>query len=105
MSKTRKILDQYFFAPDRYLDYDGDILHAGAVKKFISRPAVKASSLVSVALAVTFAAANDKNFAATILAVTMGSLGGITFSRSLRKDKTPIFMIHVPIKKRHCTLI
>jgi len=67
MSKTSKLLDQYLFAPDRYLDYHGNIVDAGRVKNFISQPSTKIAVFVGVALATGLAATDNKNLAQIFL--------------------------------------
>lgn len=96
MSKVSKILDQYLFAPGRHLDVNGNIVGAGAAKKFLSRPETKIGALAGVTLAVTFAAADQKDLAqftfSTAAAFTCASLTSM-------KKPHPIYYDTAPEKK------
>lgn len=106
MSKTSKILDQYLFAPARYLDYHGNIVDAGRVQNFISRPSTKIGALAGVVLAVAFAAANDKDFATNALSSAAGVITGLTLANGILRKPLPIYFDTTPDKKEplHPTL-
>jgi hypothetical protein len=57
MLKVSKILDQYLFAPGRYLDVVGNIVGAEAAKNLLSKPEAKIGALTGIGLAIRFAAA------------------------------------------------
>ncbi|HEU4839506.1 MAG TPA: hypothetical protein VFS88_08870 [Micavibrio sp.] len=98
MSKVSKILDQYLFAPGRYLDVNGDIVGAGAGKNILSRPETKITALAGISLAIAFAAADQKDLAqftlSTAAAFTYASLA----SNHLKKSH-PIYFDTAPEKK------
>lgn len=83
MSKMRKLLDDYLFAPARYLDSRGDLVDTSKIKSFLSQPETKLTALGGVGLSILFAAAGHKNIAKDSLLAAAGYLSGAYIVRTL----------------------
>ena len=86
MSKVSKILDQYLFAPGRHLDVEGNIVGARAAKNILSKPETKIGALTGLSLALTFAAADQRDLAQ----FTFGTATIFTCASLISKKKSSL---------------
>ncbi len=100
MKKLNKFLDQYLFAPARYLKADGDLVHAGTIKNFVSLPETKVAALTAAFIAVAATAADQKDKAFTAGAALGGTFIADAFFRSLRRPNNRYFFDTDPIQKQ-----
>ncbi|PZO88737.1 MAG: hypothetical protein DI626_01090 [Micavibrio aeruginosavorus] len=98
MNKLRKTLDQYLFAPSRFLTAGGEPVDAGPLKKLFLRPETKISAFAGVmAVATLGLSAEEKNLpAATAIAAT-ALITSRTFGS--RKTNTAYYFDTAPIRK------
>jgi len=70
MSIASKFLDDYLFAPNRYLNEKGDGVRVDGVRNFFNDPAVKIASIAGIIIAFNIASSEDQNNLDLILQTT-----------------------------------
>ncbi len=81
MSATRKLMNDWLFAPDRYLNKSGEKLHGNRISQVLSRPDAKATMLASIVAAFGFAAASDDSAAQESIILGTSLLIAMTIPR------------------------
>lgn len=88
MSALRNVLNNYVFAPDRYLDKDGYPARGNTFRRIFSAPENKAGALTAGLLACFFATASDEKMFS--VALTSGIVFGLAKTvKFIHRDNMP----------------